>query len=126
MSVKIIAGPCSINKNNVKEMYEIASINKPNHKVIEGLRVVGLKLRTELKHSAEYMGIDFDVDLKLCYDLINGVYSLAPNTTYLSAEIAKDVIAKQGELKIASEIVDPFSQIPIYAQNLCNKFFGTQ
>ena len=47
MSVKIIAGPCSINKNNVKEMYEIASINKPNHKVIEGLRVVGLKSRTE-------------------------------------------------------------------------------
>ena len=61
------------------------------------------------------MGIDFDVDLKLCYDLINGVYSLTPNMTYLSAEITKDVIAKQGELKIASEIVDPFSQIPIYA-----------
>ena len=66
-------------------MYEIASMNKPNRKVIEGLRVVGLKSRTELKHSAKFMGIDFDVDLKLCYDLINGVYSLKPNMTYLSA-----------------------------------------
>ena len=103
-------------------MYEIASMNKPNRKVIEGLRVVGLKSRTELKHSAKFMGIDFDVDLKLCYDLINGVYSLTPNMTYSSAEIAKDVIAKQGELKIASEIVDPFSQIPIYPQILGHKF----
>ena len=122
MSVKIIAGPCSINKNNVKELYEIASMNTQNRKVIEGLRVVGLKSRTELKHSAEYMGIDFDVHLKLCCDLINGVYSLTPKQTYPSAEIAKDVIAKHGDLKIASEIVDPFLQIPVYAQNLGDRF----
>jgi hypothetical protein len=122
MSVKIIAGPCSVNKNNIKELYEIASLNKPNRKVIEGLRVVGLKSRTELKHSTEYMGIDFDVHLKLCCDLINGIYSLTPKQTYPSAEIAKDVIAKHGDLKIASEIVDPFLQIPVYAQNLGDKF----
>ena len=74
MSLKIIAGPCSVNVNNVKELHEIAGFNKGQKKVIYGVRVVGLKSRTELKHSNDYMGMDFDVHLKLCCDLINGIY----------------------------------------------------
>ena len=122
MSVRIIAGPCSVNKDNVKELHEIASLNTKNQKVIYGLRIVGLKSRTELKHSAEYMGMDFDVHLRLCQDLINGVYSLKPNLTYPSLEIAKEIVSNNKELKIASEIVDPVLQIPVYAENLGDNF----
>ncbi len=122
MSVKIIAGPCSVNNDNIKELHEIASLNSTSQKVIYGIRIVGLKSRTELKHSAEYMGLDFDVHLKLCQDLINGVYSLTPNLTYPSVEIAKNVVAKYGDLKIASEVVDPVLQIPVYAENLGSNF----
>jgi hypothetical protein len=120
-NVKIIAGPCSINKDNVKDLYDIASLNK-NKSPIYGLRIVGLKSRTELKHSVEFMGIDFDVHLKLCIDLINGIYAVNKNVAYPSIEIAKEINKKYPEMRIASEIVDPVLQIPVFAMNLGNKF----
>jgi hypothetical protein len=120
--VKIIAGPCSINHNNVKDLYDISLLNTKTQNCIFGLRVVGLKSRTELKHSTEYMGIDFDAHLKLCKDLINGIYSMTKDTTYPSIEIAKEIHSHHSEIRIASEIVDPFLQIPVFAMNLGDKF----
>lgn len=121
-NIKIIAGPCSINQNNVSQLYEISSLNTYNRNPIYGLRVVGLKSRTELKHSAEFMGIDFDVHIKLCVDLINGNYTVTKDTMYPSIQIAKEIHARYPEMRIATEVVDPFLQIPVFAMNLGDKF----
>ncbi len=122
MSVKIISGPCSINFNNAKELDEIASFNNGNHNVIYGLRIVGLKSRTELKSSPEYMGLDFEVHEKLSQSLLNGDYCLKPDLTYPSLEIAKEIKSKYNDIIIASEIVDPVLQIPSIAEELGHNF----
>lgn len=122
MSLKIIAGPCSVNVNNVKELHEIAGFNKGQKKVIYGVRVVGLKSRTEFKNSPEYMGMDFEVHEKLSNELLNGNYQLNPKDIYPSVEIAKEIASKNPYLIIASEMVDPVLQVPVFAENIGKNF----
>ena len=57
----IIAGPCSINYNNINEVEEILNIEINGEKVIAGTRCVGLKSRTSYINDSKDMGIDFEV-----------------------------------------------------------------
>lgn len=110
--LEIIAGPCSITKENVHEiMQEIAAIKTPeNKRGIYGTRVVGLKSRTTLSSDGKGMGIDYEI-IKKCLTLSRGEREklLLP-----SAEIAEKIARTTG-LVVASEIMLPHIQLPFFA-----------
>ena len=112
MSVKIIAGPCSISATNAGELKDIISFNNNTRRPIYGVRVVGLKSRTELKNDALYMGIDFDVHMKMYNEILNGNFSVLNNANYPSVEIAKEILDLDKNITIATEIVDPVRNNP--------------
>ena len=118
MSVKIIAGPCSISATNAGELKDIISFNNNTRRPIYGVRVVGLKSRTELKNDALYMGIDFDVHMKMYNEILNGNFSVLNNANYPSVEIAKEILDLDKNITIATEVVDPILQMPILARNI--------
>ena len=118
MSVKIIAGPCSIKQENAKELKEIIKLNNNTQRPIYGVRIVGLKSRTELKNDASYMGMDFNIHMQIYDNILNGNFNAINNTIYPSVEIAKDILALNGNMIIATEIVDPILQMPILARNI--------
>ena len=123
MSVKIIAGPCSISNENAKELKEIISLNSNTRRPIHGVRVVGLKSRTELKNDASYMGMDFDVHMQIYNEMLNGNFNAINKIDYPSIEIAKDILAIDDKMIVATEIVDPVLQIPILARNIGQNLF---
>ena len=60
--IKIIAGPCSVNKNNIEELFEIANIRikDKGKRAVWGVRFVGLKSRTYMSNKTVEMGMDFE------------------------------------------------------------------
>ena len=123
MSVKIIAGPCSLNNKNINELKSIVSINSQNIRPIYGVRVVGLKSRTELKHDSSYMGMDFDVHMKIYDEVMNGNFNAINSASYPSVEIAKEILSINNDTVIATEVVDPVLQIPVFARNIKQNLF---
>ena len=66
-SVKIFAGPDSLDDFNIDEVYRIAELKVNDHPSIYGARTVGLKSRTNLDHQntdAGFMGYDFEAIMK--------------------------------------------------------------
>ena len=118
MPIKIIAGPCSISKENAKELKEIASLNKGTYRPIYGVRVVGLKSRTEFKNNTSYMGIDFETHMQIYNEMLNSNFNAINKANYPSVDIAKDILAVDGKMIIATEIVDPVLQIPVLARHI--------
>ena len=118
MSVKLIAGPCSISATKAGELKDIISFNNNTRRPIYGVRVVGLKSRTELKNDASYMGMDFDVHMKMYNEILNGNFSVLNNANYQSVEIAKEILDLDKHITIATEVVDPILQMPILARNI--------
>jgi len=114
--VKIIAGPCSIDKNNISDINDIINIKINNKRVISGVRVVGLKSRTLLNSSGEGMGMDYD---NYMYNL--GVLCNGGNPTQFkdlpSILIAKELQDKYG-VSIATEVMDPSIQMPLFEKYL--------
>ncbi len=112
----IIAGPCSVDENNVAEIGEIANImvekNGLQNKAITGTRVVGLKSRTALDPSGAGMGMDFESLVKNLEILEQGG-TLKNLITPPSVEIAERIY-KETDLLIATEIMIPTIQMPFY------------
>lgn len=115
--IKIIAGPCSVDKSNEHQLLEIADISIMNsqqkaQKAIWGLRVVGLKSRTSMDITGNGMGIDFKAYLQNTKIITSGKttddLSILP-----SINIACNIIKKTG-LVVATEIMDPLVQLPVY------------
>lgn len=107
----IIAGPCSVDDNNIDEIEEILDIKVDGKKVISGTRIVGLKSRTICDNNGNGMGIDFDVFNYNQQLLIDG-------KTSIDFEILPSIkLAKQIQTKfnciIATEIMNPAIQMPI-------------
>ena len=123
MSVKIIVGPCSLNDKSIEELKGIISINNQSFHPIYGVRVVGLKSRTELKNDASYMGMDFDVHMKIYNEIMNGNFNAINTFSYPSVEIAKEVLSIASDMIIATEVVDPVLQMPILANNIKQNLF---
>lgn len=115
--VTIIAGPCSVDKNNIDQFFRIANIRVTNsanktQRAIWGLRVVGLKSRTSMDNTGEGMGMDFH---EYVYNagLITSKQSMEHFKMAPSVEVARRLIEETG-LTVATEIVDPVIQLPLY------------
>jgi len=115
--VKIIAGPCSINYENLDEIYKIAEIKINGKFAIWGTRVVGLKSRTNLNKSGKGMGIDFFDYFKLKKRFLKTKKLNIKKVKFPSIELAKKIV-KETKLLVATEIMDPWLQLPIYEQNI--------
>lgn len=113
----VIAGPCSIDNQNIDEIHQIAEMQVTNRdgkkqRAISGTRVVGIKSRTELDSSGKGMGIDYDVFKRNLDSLINGgcIRELeVPPSVIMSEEIHKKT-----NLLIATEIMASLLQLPQY------------
>lgn len=111
-TVTIIAGPCSVDQNNLKEVYQIAKMKVGDKRAIAGTRVVGLKSRTNLSLDGKNMGIDYTVFMKNTEKLIDGK---SPSTFEEppSVKIARQICVDTG-LIIATEIMSPLVQLPSF------------
>jgi len=120
-SVSIIAGPCSINEDNFYELYQLASMEVRNasgdiQRAISGTRVVGLKSRTYYTPEATDLGVDYSHFLHnlSIYRQGGGIkdFIMMPGI-----EMAKRFATETG-LLVATEIVSPLIQIPLYERLL--------
>lgn len=110
----IIAGPCSVDANNLHEIMEIAKMSVANdmgdrQRAIAGTRVVGMKSRTELSADGKGMGMDYEV---YKYNLGKLLEGKSTNTFALppSAKYAIDIFEKTN-LLIATEVCSPILQL---------------
>lgn len=115
----VIAGPCSVDYQNIEDIYKISEIKVKNSqgklkKAIFGTRVVGLKSRTIYEEKIEAMGIDFEIYKKNFEKIITGDFNLE---VYPSVKIAKEIIEKTN-LIVATEIMDPYLQLLVYEKYL--------
>lgn len=110
----IIAGPCSVNANNLYEIAEIAQMTVTNrqgikHKAVAGTRVVGMKSRTELSSSGLGMGMDYEVYRSNLDKLLRGKsiasFDLAP-----SAKYSIDIFERTNMI-ITTEVCSPLIQL---------------
>lgn len=112
INLTIIAGPCSIDDQNIHEVYQIADIEAKQQRAVAGTRIVGLKSRTNFDQSGMGMGMDYEVYAKNLITLFEGGtirdLDIAP-----SACLAKDIHAKTS-LLIATEVMHPLVQLPSY------------
>lgn len=116
----IIAGPCSVNKNNIEEIEEILNIEINGNKVISGIRCVGLKSRTNYIDNSYDMGIDLEV-FKYNQQLLISGKSYNEFEIMPSIELAKQLQDKYNCI-IATEIMEPAIQIPLFDKYLTGSF----
>ncbi|GAB4143276.1 MAG: hypothetical protein OHK0017_00470 [Patescibacteria group bacterium] len=122
----IIAGPCSVDYQNIAEIEQIAQIkveqNGMKIPAISGARVVGLKSRTELKpEEGVWVGIDYEAIIQNLEIYANGG-SVNDYVQLPSVEIGSKIQSETG-LQIASEILLPSIQLPCVAREFKNKPF---
>jgi hypothetical protein len=116
-ALTIIAGPCSIDENNISEVYELADITVTNQqgqtqRAIAGTRVVGIKSRTELDASGKGMGIDYPIFHKNLELLRSG--GCTRELEIPPSVVMAEEIYKKTNMLIASEIMIPQVQMPVY------------
>jgi len=115
----IMAGPCSLDYENINDIYAISQIEVINRKgkkqkAVFGTRVVGLKSRTAYQEQGKGMGIDFAVYQENLKRLMTGRTDLE---VYPSVKIAKEIIEKT-HLLVATEIMDPYLQLSVFERYL--------
>lgn len=110
--LEIIAGPCSVDSDNIHELEQIAEMDG-----IFGVRVVGLKSRTNYIEAdgSENNGMGIDHNALLALEE-NPQAQITPP----SVEIAEEVAKKTG-LLVASEIMMPEVQMPHYVGRVPEK-----
>jgi len=114
-SFEVIAGPCSVNETNIKQLYEIAKMSVNGRWAVGGLRVVGLKSRTAYKEgNPAYMGMDALVyERNLAARLYNDT-QIVDMEQLPSLVIGVD-LAKHYGIRIATEIMDSDIQLGLAA-----------
>ena len=109
--LSIIAGPCSVNEDNINEVEEILNIKINGKRAVSGTRVVGLKSRTVLENDGCGMGMDFEVFNKNLDILMNG--GTINDLEVLPSVIMAKEIQDKFDCIIATEIMNPAIQMPI-------------
>ena len=109
INVSIIAGPCSVDEENLHEIFKISEIEVDGKRAIAGTRVVGLKSRSEFNSEGIGLGMDSEVVIENMKILREGGsvedLKIAP-----SVEIAQEIFEKTNML-IATEIMVPSVQM---------------
>ena len=113
-NVSIIAGPCSVDENNIHEIMEISQMTITNsrgkkQKAVKGTRIIGLKSRTELSADGRGIGMDYAAYKENLSKIISGrpksELAIPPSGKY-----AIEVFEKTGML-IATEVCSPIVQL---------------
>ncbi len=112
--LKIIAGPCSVDEDNLKEIWQIADLKVNGYPAVFGTRVVGLKSRTIYHQKGEGMGIDFESFKK---NLFSTLAESSKKYSYPSVKIAKEIV-KKTHLIVATEVMEPVLQLPFYEKKV--------
>jgi len=125
-SLSIIAGPCSVDDDNLHEIIQISQIEVKNtngnhQRAIAGTRVVGLKSRTELDESGSGMGVDFHAYKNNIKILFEGG-KISEMELMPSALMAEKINKKTG-LMIATEVMSPLIQLPSFVGRLGKGMF---
>ncbi len=112
--LEIFAGPCSINRENIRDIYAIADIQVKSQRgelqrAIAGTRIVGLKSRTALSPNPEDMGIDYPTIEEQVLIVGRAVLEQTPPSITISAQVVADT-----DLAVATEVMMPEIQIPHY------------
>lgn len=110
----VIAGPCSVDEKNQKEIIEIAqmtvtNISSKKQRAIAGTRIVGMKSRTELDPSGKGMGMDYPAYTANLKHILAGK-SLLDLELPPSARISIEIFEKTN-LLIATEVCSPLIQL---------------
>lgn len=109
-SITIIAGPCSVDDENLKEIYQISEIKVMDSEgeklAVYGTRVVGLKSRTGLDATGSGMGMDYEA-------IMHNINNPEDQKQLPSIELSEKINSDTGML-IASEIMLPHIQMPLY------------
>jgi 3-deoxy-D-arabino-heptulosonate 7-phosphate (DAHP) synthase len=109
-ALTIIAGPCSVDANNLKEIQDIANIKVRDSQgeklAVAGTRVVGLKSRTGFDISGQGMGMDFDA-------VMHNLNNPTDQIQLPSIEWAKEINQKTGMI-ITTEIMLPAMQMALF------------
>lgn len=108
----IIAGPCSIDTQNIKDIYKISDIKINKKKAVYGTRVVGLKSRTKFDSSGKEMGIDYQAFIKNLEAVMKG-RPVTELKMLPSIQMAKKIIQDTNMLA-ATEIMSPLIQLPLF------------
>lgn len=119
--VSIIAGPCSINEENFYELFQLASMEVRNsmgavQRAISGVRIVGLKSRTYYSPDGKDLGIDYSHYLHNLSILKQGG-GINDFVMMPGIEMANQFATETG-LLVATEIVSPLMQVPLYERLL--------
>ncbi len=123
-SIRIFAGPDSLDDYNIQEIYQIADIEVGGQKAIYGTRTVGLKSRTGFdKNNSEsgFMGFDFETIMRNfnIFGLGGTVDDLKPLPTVdMAAQIYRDT-----GLVCSTEIMLPAIQLACIAKSFKFKPF---
>lgn len=113
--VKIIAGPCSVDNNNIDDIEDILNIQINNQRAVAGVRVVGLKSRTSFNENGEGMGIDFDAFMQNLNIKDSSKFVDLP-----SVLLMKKLHKKYENLVTATEVMDTAIQLPLLDKYLKN------
>ena len=119
----IIAGPCSVDYNNLKEILEIGSLEVTNLEgknqlAICGTRVVGLKSRTEFEPETQWIGLDLEAWLTNMNLLTTGHTSrdfVVPPSVILAKQIWNET-----KMLIATEVCHASTQLPVIEKEFAN------
>lgn len=120
-SLTIIAGPCSVDENNLEEIIEIAKIivvdkQGKKHQAVAGTRMLGLKSRSEISNDPEKMGIDH-ATVKKNWEILFKGGGIADLLIPPSVKMASRIIKETG-LLVGTEIVAPVVQLPPYEKEI--------
>jgi len=119
--LEIVGGHCSFNPEAAGEYYKIAEIEVSDcsggkRRAIYGIRMVGLKSKTNLNPDGQGMGVDFSFYEQF---LITGKKpeGIPPSVTF-----AENIVKETG-LLIATEIMMPTVQLPLYEGRIPERKF---
>lgn len=115
-NLKIIAGPCSVDEKNYQQIREILQIKVNGKRAVWGVRVVGLKSRTNFEDSKEAMGLDYPA-AKKNLRLLHDKKDFDKMVVYPSVTIAKRLI-EEFDTVVATEVMFPHLQLPVFEKYL--------
>lgn len=112
--VKIIAGPCSVDYVNKTEILDSLKIEYRGKSALFGVRIVGLKSRTNYDPINAFIGIDIEVYNRNCDKMVN----FSTDIEILpSIKIANEIQESFPSVYIATEIVDSWVQMSCFSKH---------